>query len=277
MSLGLTRSDSNILRSQKQYPLYTIIIISQGNGTYHADFGSFKIDGPAILFSTPLQTLKIEGNIGGITMLQFHGDFYCIEYHKREVACNGVLFNNIYSKPIINLKQDKFAFFDRLMSDLEAELTLKEPSDAVLTAYLQLLLAKATAIMNQVVNSTLPRERDEIMEAFKLLIDENFLSMRKPAQYADRLHITPDTLSKRCKQYFRKTPTALIQERIALEAKKKLHLTRKSIKEIAFSLRFKDEHYFSRFFKKVTKVTPVAFRKKTGISIVANSSSLNTD
>src|SRR5690606_35456127 len=121
-----------------------------------------------------------------------------------------------YCKPIINQKQDQFAFFDRLMSDLEAELTLKEPSDALLTAYLQLLLAKATAIMHQVVNSTLPRERDEIMEAFKLLIEENFLSMRKPAQYADRLHITPDTLSKRCKQYFRKTPTALIQERIAL-------------------------------------------------------------
>ena len=31
--------------------------------------------------------------------IAFHGDFYCIEYHKKEVACNGLLFNNIYQQP----------------------------------------------------------------------------------------------------------------------------------------------------------------------------------
>ncbi|WP_222597054.1 helix-turn-helix domain-containing protein [Chitinophaga pinensis] len=55
-----------------------------------------------------------------------------------------------------------------------------------------------------------------------------------------------------------------------LEAKRQLHLTRRSIKEIAYSLQFSDEFYFSRFFKKFTKVSPQTFRQKTGISIVAD-------
>jgi AraC family transcriptional activator of pobA len=55
-----------------------------------------------------------------------------------------------------------------------------------------------------------------------------------------------------------------------LEAKKKLHLTRQNIKEIAYALNFPDEYYFSRFFKKFTKVSPQSFRDQTGISIVAD-------
>ena len=55
-----------------------------------------------------------------------------------------------------------------------------------------------------------------------------------------------------------------------LEAKKQLHLTRQSIKEIAYNLKFQDEFYFSRVFKKVAKVSPQTFRDKTGISMVAD-------
>jgi len=55
-----------------------------------------------------------------------------------------------------------------------------------------------------------------------------------------------------------------------LEAKKQLHLTHKSIKEIAFDLNFEDEFYFSRFFKKNVGLSPKHFRESVGISIVAN-------
>jgi AraC family transcriptional activator of pobA len=62
----------------------------------------------------------------------------------------------------------------------------------------------------------------------------------------------------------------LISERLIFEAKKQLHLTKQSIKEIAYNLQFEDEFYFSRVFKKFTKVSPKVFRAKTGISVVAD-------
>ncbi len=53
------------------------------------------------------------------------------------------------------------------------------------------------------------------------------------------------------KKQFSKSPSQLINERSTLEAKKLLHLTYKSIKEIAQELNFDDEFYFSRYFKKM--------------------------
>jgi len=112
--------------------------------------------------------------------------------------------------------------------------------------------------------------KDDLMERFRQLLDEHFLTLHKPNDYADLLAVSPNTLTKRCTKYFKKPPTHLITERLILEAKKQLHLTRKSIKEIAFALNFQDEFYFSRVFKKFTNVSPQAFRDKTGISIVAD-------
>ncbi len=276
-SIGVYTTPDNPLSIPRQFPLYSIILISGGSGEYKADFGNFMFNGPTLFFSTPLQSIQIQGSPGACTLLQFHGDYYCIEYHKQEVACNGVLFNNIYSNPTISLSQDECQFFERITQDIRNELKTPQSSDAIVTAYLQLILAKATSIKGRENSTAVSNNRDELMEKLRSLIEENFIDMRKPAQYAEALHISPDTLSKRCKQYFSKTPTELIHERIALEAKKGLHLTRKSIKEIAHGLKFQDEHYFSRFFKKITKVTPLAFRQKTGISVVANSSSLKPE
>lgn len=71
------------------------------------------------------------------------------------------------------------------------------------------------------------------------------------------------------KKQFSKSPSQLINERVILEAKKLLHLTYKSIKEIAQELNFEDEFYFSRYFKKNVGVSPSSYRKNVGISIVA--------
>ena len=112
---------------------------------------------------------------------------------------------------------------------------------------------------------------DQPMERFRALVDEHYLRLRKPKDYASLLGMVPNTLTKRCNSYYKKPPSHLITERLILEAKKQLHLTRKSIKEIAFALNFEDEFYFSRVFKRFTKVSPQAFRDMTGISVVADS------
>jgi len=204
-------------------------------------------------------------------MLQFHGDFYCIEYHRSEVACNGLLFNNVYIQPQITLADNNVPVFVNLLNDIGEELKQDSPSDIVLRAYLQLFLAKSSSIKIKAIDThTGPVEKDEQMEQFRQLLDQQFLTLRKPNDYAQLLAMSPNNFSKRCSRYFNKTPSQLIQERIVLEAKKKLHLTRQSIKEIAYALNFEDEFYFSRFFKKVAKVSPQTFRSKTGISIVAD-------
>lgn len=272
--LGLKVADEADVCTPVQYPVYTVFLLPQGTGTYHADFGVFNFEGPVILFSTPLQVIYIEQcKFLNCRMLQFHGDFYCIEFHREEVSCNGLLFNNIYIDPVVVLTDKEAVLFDLLLTDLNNELNEVAPSEIILRAYLQLFLAKSSAIKLKAIAEDKDKfEKDEQMDRFKKLLDEHFLTMHKPSDYAALLAMTPDNLTKRSTRYFKKTPSQLIQERLILEAKKQLHLTRKSIKEIAWNLKFQDEFYFSRVFKKFTKVSPQAFRDKTGISIVADRS-----
>ncbi|MDR6943903.1 helix-turn-helix domain-containing protein [Mucilaginibacter pocheonensis] len=270
--LSLKKTDTGLLSTPVQFSEYTMLFIPEGEGVYRADFGTFNYSGPVILFSTPLQVIYLEqSQPGPVTLLQFHGDFYCIEYHRIEVACNGLLFNNIYMQPCITLTNRDVHVYASLLQDIEEEFRQDSPSEILLRAYLQLFLAKSSSIKVKLIdNQNGTKERDGQMERFRELLDKHYLTLHKPNDYAELLAMSPNYFSKRCSRYFKKTPSQLIQERIVLEAKKQLHLTRLSIKEIAYALKFEDEFYFSRFFKKVTRVSPQTFRDKTGISIVAD-------
>lgn len=269
--LGLKKCDGNFLSVPVQFSEYTVLYIQKGEGIFTADFGVFPYAGPVLLFSTPLQALQLQTSAPEISVLQFHSDFYCIEYHREEVACNGLLFNNIYIDPVITLAQEEAVFIEQLFENITNECAQSEVSEIVLRSYLQLFLAKSTTIKRRLMATADKTEpKDELMERFRQLLDEHYLTLHKPNDYAELLAISPNTLTKRCTKYFKKPPTHIIAERLILEAKKQLHLTRKSIKEIAFALNFQDEFYFSRVFKKFTNVSPQAFRDKTGISIVAD-------
>lgn len=270
--LRLRPAEGAALCTPLQYPVYTVILVNEGAGNFHADFGVFDFKGPVLLFATPLQLIHIqECTFLKCRMLQFHGDFYCIEFHRDEVSCNGLLFNNIYIDPVVVLTDREAQTFDAILTDLDTELNEAAPSEIILRAYLQLFLAKSSSIkLKAIAEGTNKAEQDEQMNRFRKLLDENFLTLHKPSDYAKLLAMTPDNFTKRISRYFKKTPSQMIRERLILEAKKQLHLTRKSIKEIAWNLKFQDEFYFSRVFKKFTKVSPQAFRDQTGISIVAD-------
>lgn len=268
--LGLDHPEDNTLASPAQFAEYTVILITEVEGIFHADFASFPFTSPVILFSTPQQSIYIkETKPVKYVMLQFHSDFYCIEYHRNEVACNGLLFNNIYIEPSLKLSQGELDSYLQLIRQINDEFKQPDPSDIVLRAYLQLFLAKSSSIKIKSIEKQ-KVFKDEKMDLFKQLLEENFLTLHKPSDYASLLAMTPNNFTKQCTRRFNKTPSQLIQERLILEAKKQLHLTRLSIKEIAFALKFQDEYYFSRVFKKMTKISPQTFRNTTGISIVAD-------
>ena len=70
---------------------YCIFAFS-GQGLYSVDYVEYPFKGNVLLFLTPFQKFRfIDTNLQKIQLLQFHGDFYCIEYHKKEVALRRVV------------------------------------------------------------------------------------------------------------------------------------------------------------------------------------------
>lgn len=88
--------------------MYNIFLL-RGSGKVNVDLVEYTFEGTIIMFTTPYQIIYFNTEQPLKTRrLQFHGDFYCIEYHKKEVACNGLLFNNIYQQPYINLETEDY-------------------------------------------------------------------------------------------------------------------------------------------------------------------------
>jgi AraC family transcriptional regulator, transcriptional activator of pobA len=252
-------------------PMYNIFLL-EGIGKVSVDLVEYAFDGQIALFTTPYQIIyfDIEKPVK-IRRLQFHGDFYCIEYHKKEVACNGLLFNNIYQQPFINLEKEDYVEMDYIFGKLILEIGNTDSySQSVVKAYLQLILALCSKIKSKDLVVDEEKNTHHPIMRFKALLEENFKKERQPSFYAAQMGLSPNNFSKICKQHFLKTPSTLIHERVILECKKLIHLSYKSMKEIAAELNFDDENYFSRYFKKHTKITPTAFRENVGISVVAD-------
>lgn len=269
--IGIEKNETCQLETPVQFSEYMILLVQRGEGIYHADFASFDFRAPALLFATPLQTVYLTGKSNlEFTTIRFHSDFYCIEKHRDEVACNGLLFNNIYVQPSVELTEKQLEDFTRLLNSMEDEFENPDSSELVLRSYLQLFLAKCSTIKLRTLEAEIINNaKDEQMELFRTLLDANYLKLHKPSDYAELLSMTPNMLAKKSIKYFGKSPSQLIQDRLILEAKKMLHLTTLSIKEIAYQLEFNDEYYFSRFFKKYTQISPQVFRNKGGIAELA--------
>lgn len=263
--VGISTNKGLLPGSPSKFEQYTIIVVQDGYGSYQADNTAFSFSGPTLIFITPGQsvTLISDGDMS-YSLVQFHTDFYCIEAHQQEIACNGILFNTVHTNPMLSLTDAQLSDFNVHLGYLQSEMNRVNASPMVLKAYLQLFLAKCSTIKVSVDESQLGKdEKDHIMEQFRILLDKHYLLLHKPNDYARLLSISSNTLSKKALRYYSKTPSEMIRERLLLEAKKMLNLTALSVKEIAYQLKFSDEYYFSRFFKKNTSFSPQGFRNNS--------------
>ncbi|MEJ4087223.1 helix-turn-helix domain-containing protein [Galbibacter orientalis] len=250
--------------------LYSVIWVKEGAGSVRADFSDYTINANG-LFSFSLYQpflFKAEKHLSGVA-LYFHPDFFCIHKHHKEVACNGVLFNNIYSSPSIKIDSNTELNFNMLIKQLKLE--MQNPALAqyeLLVSYLKILLITASRLKTeqQDAENIETNKHDEpfILQNLKNFIEIHYKTKHTASEYANMLAITPKALNKLTKTHFNKTLTELIGERIVIEAKRELYLTNKSIKEIAYELGYNDEYYFSRFFKKHVNISPQFYRETIG-------------
>jgi AraC-like DNA-binding protein len=84
-------------------------------------------------------------------------------------------------------------------------------------------------------------------------------------QLAGTLKLTPNILSKRFRRDLGLSVKKYYAQRLAQRAQEELVLTGRRINEIAAELKFSDEFYFSNFFRKMTGLSPKAYRQQNRI------------
>jgi AraC family transcriptional regulator, transcriptional activator of pobA len=251
---------------------YSLIWIKKGRGTLKADFAAYEFHTDTLLAFSPYQPFMLESvaEIEGI-VLHFHPDFFCIHKHHREVSCNGVLFNNIYNPPFVQVDEASKHTFDIVLAQITTEMEhLALAQYELLVSYLKIFLITASRLKvaqnDQATIDFADNKEPFILQDLKDNIETHFKTKHSASDYSDLLNISPKSLAKITKTHFNKTLTDLIAERIIIEAKRELFLTSRSVKEIAYDLGYDDEHYFSRFFKKNVDISPQLYRETVGFA-----------
>lgn len=83
-----------------------------------------------------------------------------------------------------------------------------------------------------------------------------------PSYYADKLNLSPVYLNEVVKRVTGWSVSNYIRNEIVLRAKRLLYHTNLTAKEIASSLGFEDNAYFTRLFTKATGKSPLQFRAR---------------
>lgn len=251
---------------------YSLIWIKNGSGTATIDLSEHDFSNNTMFALTPYQPFRFteRERLEGV-VLNFHPDFFCIHKHQDQVACNGVLFNNIYSPPTLLIDDRTKGEFEMLISLMRTGIqNVGLAQYDLLVSYLKVFLITASRSKAKQHPEELEAVPDNtepfILQKLKNMIEANFKSKHSASDYAELLNITPKALAKITKNHFNKTMTNLISERIIIEAKRELYLTDKSVKEIAFELGYDDEHYFSRFFKNNADISPSVYRETVGFA-----------
>ncbi len=216
-----------------------------------------------IIFLTQFHKLQVD-KINESRLLHFNRPFYCIN-HNVDDDCNGILFFGATHVPVIQLPEHEVENFETLWNMLYKEMQLKDDMQIeMLRTLLKQLVIHCTRLHKEQNNiAHIEKSKLDIARKFNSLVEMHYKTIHSVAEYAKLLHKSPKTLCNLFLQSNQKTPLQSIQERITLEARRLLHYTDRTIKDITYELGFEDIQSFSRFFKNKEGMSPKEFRQNS--------------
>jgi AraC family transcriptional activator of pobA len=196
---------------------------------------------------------------------RFNRDFYCIVTHDQEVSCVGFLFYGSSQTMFIDLDETHQRKIHVLFEVFKDEF---QQHDNVQGEMLRMLLVRLIITLTklgkqQYAGGEGPADdhKFHLFRQFNLLVELHYRQQHDVQFYAEALHRSPKTVANVFALYGKKSPSQIIHERIALEARRLFYYTDKSAKEVYTDLGFEDASHFSRFFKKHTALSPSEFKK----------------
>jgi len=242
---------------------YRILWILSGVAVIHAGVDEFKAFPNLIVFVAPRKkvTLISEDKPEGWVILFSQSFFNMIKYENLMIE-NADLLDLKGSTPKIILSP-KIGERVNALAGMIDELAGSQISNREkgIVSLLKTILVYCESKCNLDLNANGNYHEIDIVSRFKLLVVQNFHKMHKVTDYACRINISPKYLNQIVKQTMGVTAKQVIQEQILLKARQELKFSNQSIKEIAFSLGFKDPFHFSSFFKDMAGMSPVHYRK----------------
>jgi AraC-like DNA-binding protein/mannose-6-phosphate isomerase-like protein (cupin superfamily) len=247
-----------------RHDFFEVLYLLRGSGYHVIDGNKYEIKPPCVFFMSPGQAHKLElsNDIEGYIFI-FTADFYLLNRSNQNSLIEFPFFYTIHqdNPPLMLENESDIVFLETLFLKSIAE--TKQAGDftiELLRSILDLILTTCTA--RYPMNDTmLNKGKGQILvKRFFHLVEENNQKNLSLSDYAGMIGITANHLTQTVKQLTGKTSTQIIKAKQLLEIKRLLVHTNLNVSEIANQLNFDDQSYFTKFFKRETKLTPLQYR-----------------
>lgn len=267
--LGLHRVSQTDLKevNSEKYKSYIKILYLPADYIITVDFKQYATDSSSIFFINSNQHFSIEkvGEESGL-MIYYNRDFYCVQIHDSEVACDGILFNNLSNIPVIGLSPTDKIMITYIFKAIEEEFkVVKAQREEMLRVYLKQIIILSTRLWSKQHLDKVHDATDNdtaFFRQFSLLVENHYREKHTVSDYAKLMGIAPKTLTHKLRKMNMAQPNEVIKDRIILEAKRLLIYTEMSAKQIAYALGYEDPAYFNRLFSSKVGDNTSNFRKK---------------
>ncbi|MDE6300914.1 MAG: helix-turn-helix domain-containing protein [Muribaculaceae bacterium] len=260
-----TRTVNHILMD---YGVYALFLKNGANCTLKYGRQPYDYQEGTVVSFSPGQLIEVETPEDEVAPdvigLLFHPDLF----YRTPLAAKirDYRFFAYSQREAVHLSADERRLFTECLDRVSTE--IERPVDrhtaGIVASHIQLLLDYLTRFYDRQF-ITRHKPQSEILNAFESALREFYDAGRAPqlpdvGSFAARANLTPGYFSDLIKKETGKTPQELISLHIIELAKERLSSTSDDVSEIAYDLGFQHPQHFSRMFKRMTGVTPSAYR-----------------
>ena len=248
-------------RAPHRHNYYEIFFFEKGGGIHMIDFNEIDITKGQVHVLSPGQIHymhRIPETRGYV--LKFTSEFFLSNQSDKDMLQRIPFLNSKVANALILPEESEFESLLQLVGFIQQEDDNKSAGfENMIRNYLNLILLKCHRLYNY-SERDLPSSEKQLCDHFNTLLQEHYLKETRVGFYSDKLKVSDTKLNAAVKSIYGKSPSELIAARLLLEAKRWLLHSDKSIKEVAYSLNFQDNAYFTRWFKKLELCSPGEFR-----------------
>ncbi len=240
-----------------------IFLLTSGHIIRNCNFNNIRLNDRDIHLSLSRQVTSVS---------EFSADvkgYYCCfsdefmkQIHMKENIENDLEFiSSFLFRYPLRLNKNISEHLEYLFETLLKLNFIYEPDKSLIQVYLAAIIHEIKKLMIESGLDFYPSKAFLITKKYNDLLAANVSRQRSIEFYSKQLEITPNHLNKSVKAVTGRTAITILNEMSLQEAKMQLKYSNLSISDIAFQLGFEDLSYFSRFFKKITGISPMAYRK----------------
>lgn len=244
--------------SPHKHDFYVLLLVEAGKGYHRIDGMKYKIGKNQlhVLYPGQVHDWKFEKTTRVFQLMISRETFSTIQ---QSIEIGWYLFQE---KPVLTMPQKEFTSLQYEFLQLGNELSQTVLSWKVIQARSIVLLQLIFRLLENREWNSISATNKVLVSEYLKLIERYYLKEKSVEFFARKLHVTANYLNIVCKRNLNKNAKELLQNRILMEAKRRLLISEQSIKEIAYALGFDDPAYFSNVFKLKAGLSPAAFRNK---------------